>query len=433
MSADQLRTAYFANQGNLELFEKHRERAELHAIRRGSAWQVETWAPMASITPFLRIYDAMGLKQSLEQIQRLSKTIPSLGLGATRARGAYQLLRKRYKEALPWLEEALAEQPLAVVGWTRSLGALARGYNALGEHEKARDVCARTLAQLTPADLEFPAMNLGLQIELALAEAGLGQIQQATEQLDRLIEKHAPNNGPLTLGALYEARARVALLTRDEETCRKYFTEMDTHFRSSGIPSLVARCETFGRELRRSFQGSRAPGPGDAEFGPTSDINGHTIEQGVTQLEQALSDVAVPPHERYERALSLLAEHANLPIGGLWLFQDGQGELVASSGDLPQELTDWVQERLIAAHGDDVTQTDFAGDAGIEDPNLLVMGVQRYRLFELLTVSDGVDYVVGAVVFAERLTQRCFISGDLLRAMAAKLCVPTTARLSLES
>jgi tetratricopeptide (TPR) repeat protein len=433
MSADQLRTAYYANQGNLELYERYRERAELHAIRRGSAWQVETWAPMAAITPFMRIYDAMGLKQSLEQIQRLSKTIPSLALGATRARGAYQLLRKRYKEALPWLEEALAEQPLAVVGWTRSLGVLARAYNALGEHEKAREVCARTLAQLTPADLEFPAMTLGLQIEQALAEAGLGELARAVELLGHLLEKHAPGDGPLTLGALHEARARVALLAGDEETSRKHFTEMDARYRSSAIPSLVARCETFGRELRRNFQGSRAPGPDGAEFGPTSDITGHTIEQGVTQLEQALSDVAVPPHERYERALALLAEHANLPIGGLWLFQDGQGELVAASGELPQELHDWVIDRLVAAHGDDVTQTDFAEGGGVEDPNLFLSGAQRFRLFELLAVGDGVDYVVGAVVFAERLTQRCFISMDLLRAMATKLRVPTTARLSLES
>jgi tetratricopeptide (TPR) repeat protein len=432
MSADQLRTAYYANQGNLELYEKYRERAELHAIRRGSAWQAETWAPMAAITPFMRVYDAMGMKQSLEQIQRLSKTIPSLALGATRARGAYQLLRKRYKEALPWLEEALAEQPLAVVGWARSMGALARCYNALGEHAKARDVCARTLAQLTPEDLEFPAMNLSLRIEQALAEAGLGQLARAVELLEALLVKHGPGQGPLTLGALHEARARVALQEGDEETSRKHFAEMDAHFRGSGIPSLVARCETFGRELRRSFQGSRLPGPGGAELGPTSDITGNTIEHGVTQLEQALSDVAVPPHERYERALALLAEYANLPIGGLWLFQDGQGELVAASGELPTELQDWVQDRLVAAHGDDVTQTDYAGDAGVEDPNLLVLGTQRYRLFELLAISDGVDHVVGAVVFAERLTQRCFISGDMLRAIAAKLRSPTTARMSLE-
>jgi serine/threonine protein kinase/tetratricopeptide (TPR) repeat protein len=434
MSADQVRTAYYANQGNLELYEKHRERAELHAIRRGSAWQVETWAPMAALTPFMRVYDAMGLKQSLEQVQRLSKTIPSMVLGAARARGAYQLLRKRYKEALPWLEEALAEAPLGVVGWARSQGALARCYNALGEHGKARDLCARALSQLTPADLEFPAMTLSVEVEHALAQAGLGELARAAEQIDRLLEKHAPRKGPLTLGALYEARARIAMLAGDEETCRKYYTEMDKRYRGSAIPSLVARCETFGRELRRHFHhGSRAPGPGGVEFGTTSDITGHSIEMGITQLEQALSDVAVPPHERYERALALLAEHANLPIGGLWLFQDGQGELVAASGDMPNELTEWVCERLIAAHGDDVTQTDFAGYAGVEDPNLFVLGVQRFRLFELLAVSDGVDLVVGAVVFAERLTQRCFISGDLLRAMAAKLRAPTTARLSLET
>jgi tetratricopeptide (TPR) repeat protein len=433
MSADQLRTVYYANQGNLELYDHYRERAEMHAIRRGSAWQVETWAPMASITPFLRVNDAMGMKQSLEQVQRLSKTIPSLALGAARARGAYQLLRRRYKEALPWLEEALAETPLAVVGWARSLGALARAYNALGEHEKARDLCQRTLAQLTPADLEFPAMNLGLQIEYALAQAGLGETARAITLIDGLLDEHGPAQGPLTLGALYEARARISMLAGDEDTCRKYLAEMDTRYRASGIPSLISRCETFGREVRRKFDGSKAPGPGGASIGPPSDSSGNTIEQGITQLEQALSDVALPPHERYERALLLLAEHVALPVGGLWLFQDGEAELVASSGELPHELNEWVNERLLAAHGDDVTQTDFDGAGPMGDPYLFPIGLQRHRLFELSVVSGGVEYVVGAVVFAERLGQRCFISVDLLRAIAMKLKTPTTARLSSES
>jgi tetratricopeptide (TPR) repeat protein len=430
MSADQLRTVYYANQANLQLFEHYRERAELHAIRRGSAWQVETWAPMASITPFLRLHDAMGMKQSLEQVQRLAKVIPSLTVGASRARGAYQMLRRRFKEALPWLEEVLAEQPLAVVGWARSMGVLARGYNGLGEHQKARDVCERALSLVAPEDLDFPAMNLGLQIEYALSLAGVGESERAIAELEQLLEKHAPGKGPLTLGALYDARARVAMLVGDEATCRRCFVEMESRYRPTGIPSLVARCETFGRELRRHFEGSSPPPPGDLS---ALESSGNTIEYGITQLEHALSDVAVPSRERYERALQILTDQVGLAAGGLWLFHEAQAQLVAQLGELPPELNDWVNERLIAVHADEVTQTDFAGEGPMGDPNLFPIGLSRYRCFELSIVSDGVEYVVGAIVFAERPGQRSFVSSDLLRAVAAKLRTPTTARVSFTS
>jgi tetratricopeptide (TPR) repeat protein len=428
MSADQLRTAYYANQGNLELYEKYRERAELHAIRRGTAWQVETWAPMASITPFLRIYDAMGMKQGLEQIQRLSRTTPSLALGATRARGAYQLLRRRYKEALPALEEALAEQPLAVVGWTRSMGALARCYNALGEHERARDLAARTLAQLTPGDLEFPAMTLSVQIEQALAEAGLGQLARARELLERLLEKHAPGRGPLTLGALHEACARVAVLASDEQRSREHFAQMDAYFRGSGIPSLVARCETFGRELRQLF---RTDDPALRAQGDLvlPMISSHMTHDGITLIERALSDLALPREERCAKVLALLAEHTGLTHAGLWLLQAGQSVRAAKTAELPPALDAWVNERLLASQGDNVTHTDFGGPDDT-DPNQLVLAEQSYRLFEITHVSDGLEHVLGAVVFAEQVGRRAFLSVELLNAVAGKLTSPTTARLS---
>ncbi|HEX3594623.1 MAG TPA: protein kinase, partial [Polyangiaceae bacterium] len=67
MSADQVRMMYYANRGNVEQFELYRERVEVHAIQRGTAWQVETWTFSGLVTVYARTRDARRLKECVEQ------------------------------------------------------------------------------------------------------------------------------------------------------------------------------------------------------------------------------------------------------------------------------------------------------------------------------------------------------------------------------
>jgi hypothetical protein len=55
-------------------------------------------------------------------------------------------------------------------------------------------------------------------IEAAHAEAGLGRLSQAAGRLDALLAMHEVNQGPITLGSLHQARARVARLSHDQAT-----------------------------------------------------------------------------------------------------------------------------------------------------------------------------------------------------------------------
>jgi tetratricopeptide (TPR) repeat protein len=383
MSADQLRTVYYSNQGNLELFEHYRRRSELHAIQRGSAWQVELWSPSASITVHLRTADALGMKQSIEQVQRLVKNVPSLALLLERARGAYMLLRKHFVEAVPVLERCLEEPEAAVVGWARAHGALARALNALGLHERARDACLRAVRALTPEDLLFPAMNLGVQVELALAHAGLGQHALAVSQLDALLAQHTPNNGPLTLGALHEARARVAMWMNDEPLCRTHLAEMEKFFRGTEVPSLIARTEGIAKEVRRHFALGREPESMTLDgsyVAPTSTASTHTAT-GVTLIERELTQASSLP-DFAKRALRVLIEGLPGARAALWVVNGQQLDLQASTSEeeLPRELTDWVQERCAAAQADDVTQTAIVDDVAAGNPDVLVSQGCTYRL-----------------------------------------------------
>jgi tetratricopeptide (TPR) repeat protein len=261
MSADQVRMMYYANRGNLELFEKYRERVEVHAIQRGTAWQVETWTFSGLITVYLRMHDPARLKFCVEQLKRLGAEVPSLRLAERRARAAYFVLRGTPAEALPLFEEA--EEPVAVTGWARGEGVHARAHNDLGDHERAREICSHALARLSAEDLRFPALNLGVSIELARAEAALGNVSLAEDQLRALLAAHEDGANPLTMGALHEACAEVASRRGDQTARLHHVLEVERWYRPTKGPSLIARCQRLARDasLDQSGSGSLAPGP----------------------------------------------------------------------------------------------------------------------------------------------------------------------------
>jgi tetratricopeptide (TPR) repeat protein len=191
------------------------------------------------------------MQRAIAELERLSLELPALCAHATRARAAYYLLRGRPHAAIPLLDEALRATPLSVVGLTRSLGTLAQAYNAIGEHARARQICLSALSQLDAEDLMFCALHLNVQIQAALAQAGLGKLATAARELDALIEKHAAAGGPLTLGALHEARARVAVLAGDERGFSEHLTALESWYLPTGIGSLITLC----RRLRTAHAG----------------------------------------------------------------------------------------------------------------------------------------------------------------------------------
>jgi hypothetical protein len=149
MSADQVRMMYYANRGDIEQFERYRQKVEVHAIQRGTAWQVETWTYSGLVTVYARTGDAARLKECVERLKRESATMPSLRFAYARALGAYLVVRGTPSEALKIIGEG--ERPMGLVGWCRGEGLRARAFNALGDHESARETCRAALKHLTSA------------------------------------------------------------------------------------------------------------------------------------------------------------------------------------------------------------------------------------------------------------------------------------------
>jgi hypothetical protein len=414
LTANQIRMIYHANQGNFELAEKYRERVEVYAIQRGTAWQVETWTFSALITVYLRNHNVIGVKDCAQQLRRLTHEVPSLGVPARRAEGAYLLLRGTPQEALPYVD--VVEEPFEVVGWARSQGVFASTCNALGDHVRARIICTAALDRLSKEDRAFPAMNLGVQIELALAHAGLGEFAVAAEQIAALQRLHAPFDGALTLVALHAAGTQIAALARDPATVEEHLLSMDQLCQRSRDPSLRARFDRIARLTRRETFGHA--GDATAWSGAVSDsqvTHARTVIHYVTHGgERSLVGSA----EWILHQLVRYTEVADAQVflkGGAGLF------CAATHGDMPEPsaFVAWLNARLESETDDVTVLSESATFNKRSNPDLLWVSNKHYRFFRLITSVASGAVTTGALVLPEDAI--CMISNDMLRAIADRL------------
>lgn len=73
-----------------------------------------------------------------------------------------------------------------------------------------------------------------------------------------------PDQGPLTLGALHEARAQVALRSGQQDRAKQHFEQMERWYRSTDCSSLIQHCNQIARRWtnRRggAVEGTDVPG-----------------------------------------------------------------------------------------------------------------------------------------------------------------------------
>jgi hypothetical protein len=409
MMADQVRTIYYAHQGERALYNQSLQRAELHAIQRGTAWQVETWAPAAAIASSLRSSDAMALKEAHEQLRRLEEDTPSLAQVRRRARAGYLYLRKRYAEARAAFEECAGENPGEIIAWAGIQGSRAACLNRLGDHALAKQLIEETRAKMDPADLEFSAINSGLGLEHAIAEAGLGHLDQAACELDELLAKRGPKGSKLTLGALHEARAGVASLADDEEGTKRHLELMDRNFLATNIPSLSARCALARRTLTPGLD--------------TSPAGSALAFSSATQTERELTETKGSAHSHAQVALHRLVRAAGAERGVLFVLHEGCALLAATHGraHVPDELATWVEDQLVHADTDDIAQTELVSSDSTRDPGVFVQGTARYRLLVLSASIDGREHIAGAIALEEPKGTHYVIAAPVLQTAAEQI------------
>lgn len=391
MSADHLRGAYHARHGDMSSFERYRQQVELHAVYLGTSWQVETWAAENSIPRALRLFDAMLLKRALQELTRLSQQTPSLERAARHSRGSYLVLRGRHAEAIRYLDDD--EAPAQYIGWCGYRGTFARALNSLGDHARAREVCRATLAHLGPADLDYVVLSLWIQLEDAVADAGLGDAAAAQAKFDALFARFSPHGNRVTLVSLHEGRFRACLLLGDFERARQEHTRLSQHCRQLSIPTLVQLATSLGRELHRAQYPKRRV-TGIVARLPDQDTPLVTRAAGTVSTA---SDAGVA--ERALRALQLALERSGADEGFVALSERAGGGQVHLGSEPPsRELLAWAKEQM-ALTIDPRTLTVATNPLDSQlDSNYRVVGRIHYCVAVLTGQGDDLDEAVGALV-----------------------------------
>jgi hypothetical protein len=252
MVGSQLRYLYYMNRGEWAKAESHREQVELHAAHVGSAWQVETWEAPALLPLFSSVSDIVATTRTADRLELLSRAVSSLKIYSRIAAGFLQFVRKDLLLAAEHIVRTLDDyEPRSLSGWSINFALAARCHNELGRHVEARSICERALTHMTDADREYVSLFLLVDIEAAIADAGMGDLDAAFARIDGLLTRFAGSDHPLLMGSLHDARARIALMGNRVDEYELSLAKVESWFRPTGTPALIARCERLASMRRR--------------------------------------------------------------------------------------------------------------------------------------------------------------------------------------
>lgn len=248
MIGSALRFLYYTNRGEFDKAAPHREQVEIHAAEVGSAWQVELWEAPALIPVYSILGDVVSMARIRDRLEVSQKQVESLEFYMRLAGAALVLVRQGQLEpALESVHDATElRAPRSFIGWAALWGFIARACNERGQHERALGACERVLRELTPKDHEYVTMFITVEIEHALALAGLDKHDQAMEEIDALIRRYSASNHPLVQGGLQEARAQIAWDAGNTEEYAFSVAKCEHWYRPTNTPALIAKCERLG-------------------------------------------------------------------------------------------------------------------------------------------------------------------------------------------
>ena len=389
-AAQQIRMLHHAGRGELELAEQYRKSMELHAVQTGSAWQVEATVPLTLGVVYSALGDVVGLKRVTGQIEQLAERYDVAALRRIRklTQAVYLLMCGDAESALGIHREILSENaPRAFTGWARVIGHCADACNQLGRHEEALRVCKDALQHVHPEDHRFVRMFLILDVQHTLALAGLGRTEDAARRLQLMIAAHEDGRGPLTMGLLHEARARVALIAKDRDAFRENLSAAERWLRPTHASALIGRCEALARQAEAVFDFAR----------PLSSAPG-VHHSSVVTVRSALSDCKTP-RQRAERALDLLLTEGGASEGHLFaVAADGQLTLGASRSAQPpassllRTAIEQFEHFRLEAQATRLETKGAAATVAQGRPKL-----DGFRMHLLWSVVDGLPTVAGVV------------------------------------
>lgn len=282
--AEGVRMTYYALRGEAQRAAVHRERAEALAFRGGTSWSATSVLTIRSVQACMMTGDAVGMVHVVAALERLSKLSASMGAIYELAQGHLEQLRGRPARALPIYERVFAgsiARSLPTYAAERALHAQA--LSAVGDCAAAKAISLALVEEFTRDRDCIDNIFLITHQQLALAEAGLGQVARAVELLESCFERAGRYDNPLSLGTVHRDRAYVAALARDVEGFDHHFAAMTALFRATENPWLIQQCDGLRAQAVRL--GIASAVPSDAHLAPDLDAQTAIATRGGRALE----------------------------------------------------------------------------------------------------------------------------------------------------
>lgn len=389
IGALQLRAHHHLWRGEEEEARRVWSEAELEFVRLGSLWQLEAVHHASACVTAAFCGDALGLKRHIEVLARQVAAGLDYRAHLDVARGEHARLRGDLDGALRAIEAGLAGLP-AGEGLIRPWAETARieVLLARGDIEQAR-AAARACIEDVDDDHQQISFRVRAIRSLALAECAAGEPDIAAARLDRAIEDVEASANPLLLGALWEARAQVALAVGNASQAAHAAGQAEFWYRPTRNPVLIARWERLERTLHPPPDPRLEVSANDIV---TEMLGAETARHDtLSEVQSILSDCRTA-NARAERALEMVVEASGARTGLLYLARHGHPSLAAPGhgGEPAGELSRAAVARLSRAR---------------QSPDTAALGLERldatsssWSSFLLACTGDGRTRLVGVVL-----------------------------------
>ena len=248
-----IRNAYYQRFGDWHQAEKCRYQIERLRVESGRRPPMVDTSARLELDAGMHAGDLTAVKRAMERLKELIELHPGYEPYKYFGPACMALIRGQYISALELGEQTLS---MLTVGehrtWPWAANCILRALNGLGRFESAK---ARGLEFLKQAqDAELWVMAQHIAVPLALAEAELGETDVALERMEEgIVYREQLGCRGLNLGWIYEARARLAILMRDEAAFASAAAKCAAEYglgRSGS--SLVAKYEALLMEARKA-------------------------------------------------------------------------------------------------------------------------------------------------------------------------------------
>jgi hypothetical protein len=219
--------------------------------------------------------------------------------------------------------------------WGGSLPALVETLIEMGDVERAKNIAKQSI-ETAEATSAHPGAVRELHRVLALADAKLGNIQQAVDRIETAIDKaRSEKVGGIVLGILHETAARVAICGKDVDRFNNHAKAVADIYGPGKNPSLIAKYAQLMMDAERS----QLPGQWRVQTPLQTDFLSAQSATRMLQLVHTTMSECTTIEQGYKTALELLVQLTEASHGYIFAITRGGLRLMAPIERKPAAAT----------------------------------------------------------------------------------------------